>query len=77
MTPPYANTTKYTGVPDFDSEEFWNVMREWSKNNDVYISEYEAPDDFESVLDMPTKTNIRDKTDNVCCRVEKLFKYKG
>lgn len=75
--PPYANTTKYTGVPDFDSEEFWNVMREWSKNNDVYISEYEAPDDFESVLDMPTKTNIRDKTDNVCCRVEKLFKYKG
>lgn len=75
--PPYANTTKYTGVPDFDTEEFWDVMREWSKDNDVYISEYEAPDDFVSVLDMPTKTNIRDKSDNVCCRVEKLFKYKG
>lgn len=75
--PPYANTTKYTGVPDFDSEEFWNIMREWSKDNDVYISEYEAPDDFVSVLDIPTKTNIRDKSDNVCSRVEKLFKYKG
>ena len=75
--PPYANTTKYTGVPDFDSEEFWNVMRAWSKDNDVYISEYEAPDDFVSVLEIPTKTNIRDKSDNVCCRVEKLFKYKG
>lgn len=75
--PPYANTTKYTGVPDFDTQEFWNVMREWSKNNDVYISEYEAPDDFEAVLEIPTKTNIRDKTDNVCKRVEKLFKYKN
>ena len=75
--PPYANTTKYTGVPDFDSEEFWNIMRAWSKDNDVYISEYEAPDDFVSVLEIPTKTNIRDKSDNVCCRVEKLFKYKG
>ena len=52
-------------------------MREWSKNNDVYISEYEAPDDFEAVLEIPTKTNIRDKTDNVCKRVEKLFKYKN
>ena len=75
--PPYANTTKYTGVPDFDTQEFWNIMREWSKNNDVYISEYEAPDDFEAVLEIPTKTNIRDKTDNVCKRVEKLFKYKN
>lgn len=75
--PPYANTTKYTGVPDFDSEEFWDIMRAWSKDNDVYISEYEAPDDFVSVLEIPTKTNIRDKSDNVCRRVEKLFKYKG
>ena len=75
--PPYANTTKYTGAPDFDSEEFWNIMRAWAKDNDVYISEYEAPDDFVSVLEIPTKTNIRDKSDNVCCRVEKLFKYKG
>lgn len=75
--PPYANTTKYTGVPTFDSNEFWDVMRRWSKDNDVYISEYEAPADFVSVLDIPTKTNIRDKSDNVCQRVEKLFTYKN
>ena len=74
--PPYANTTKYTGVPDFDTDEFWNVMRLWSKDNDVYISEYEAPKDFDVVLEIPTKTNIRDKTNNVCRRVEKLFRYK-
>ena len=34
-------------------------MRKWSKDNDVYISEYEAPDDFIRVLDIATKTNIR------------------
>lgn len=74
--PPYANTTKYTGTPDFDTDKFWNVMREWSKDNDVYISEYEAPDDFISVLDIATKTNIRNKEDKVCSRNEKLFTYK-
>lgn len=73
--PPYANTTKYTDVPDFNSEEFWNIMRKWSKKNDVYISEYEAPDDFICVLEIPTKTSIRDKTDQVCKRIEKLFTY--
>ena len=75
--PPYKDTTKYTGVPDFDTELFWNTMREWSKNNDVYISEYSAPNDFECVLEIKTKTNIRDKSGEVCSRVEKLFKYKN
>lgn len=74
--PPYANTTKYTGTPDFDTNKFWDVMREWSKDNDVYISEYEAPDDFISVLDIATKTNIRNKEDKVCSRKEKLFTYR-
>lgn len=52
-------------------------MREWSKYNDVYISEYEAPDDFIDVLKIQTRTNIRDKTGEVCNRVEKLFTYKN
>ena len=51
-------------------------MRKWSKDNDVYISEYEAPDDFIRVLDIATKTNIRNKEDKVCNRNEKLFTYK-
>jgi len=73
--PPYKGTTKYTGVPDFDTEQFWNIMREWSINNDVYISEYNAPNDFISVLDIPTKTDIRDKNNNDIHRIEKLFTY--
>ena len=75
--PPYAGTTKFTGTPDFDSEEFWEIMRQWSRNNDVYISEYNAPDDFECVLEMPTKTDIRNKDNQQDKRIEKLFRYKG
>lgn len=75
--PPYDNTTKFTGTPDFDSREFWDVMRIWSKNNDVYISEYVAPKDFECVLEMPTKIDIRNKNNRMEKRVEKLFVYKG
>lgn len=73
--PPYKNTTKYTGVPSFDYNKFWDVMRTWSICNNVYISEYQAPTDFISVLEIPTKTSIRDKTGNVCERIEKLFTY--
>ena len=75
--PPYKNTTKFTGTPDFNTEEFWDVMREWSKNNDVYISEYVAPDDFECVLEIQTKTDIRNGENQLDKRVEKLFRYKN
>lgn len=54
--PPYQNTKypiKYRrGVKDydiFDNIKFWNVMREWSKNNIVFISETSAPEDFYKV----------------------------
>ena len=71
--PPYQGTTKYTGVPDFDSNEFWSIMRRWSIDNDVYISEYNAPNDFISVLTIPTKTDIRDTNNKNIKRIEKLF----
>lgn len=74
--PPYNDTTQPYGTGDFDTEQFWNDMRILSEDNDVYISEYEAPDDFECVLEIPTKTIIRDGSDKVSYRVEKLFKYK-
>lgn len=39
----------------FDTDEFWNVMREWSKTNLVLISELVAPDDFEVVWTLITR----------------------
>jgi DNA adenine methylase len=42
--PPYANTTEYHS--EFNSNAFWDNIRKLSKNNYVFISEYNAPKDF-------------------------------
>lgn len=74
--PPYVNTTGYT-VGQFDTNEFWNYMRQLSKRCDIYISEESAPDDFECVWSKE-KVRTLEKNDNVGrVKVEKLFKYKG
>ena len=75
--PPYANTTTYSACDKFDSNLFWKVMRRWSKNNKVIISEYSAPEDFQCVLEIPTKTIIRDVNNKPLQSVERLFTYKG
>jgi DNA adenine methylase len=71
--PPYANTTKYDYCPNFNSEEFWEIMRKWSKNNTVLISEYTAPSDFVCIKEFITKTDIRSKDNTKLERIERLF----
>ena len=77
--PPYKGTTQYDKnvVGEFNNNEFWDVMREWSKNNTVLISEYDAPEDFEIVWQKEVKLDIRDKNNEKQQRVEKLFKFKN
>ena len=43
--PPYRCTTGYSS-DIFDTMLFWKKMREWSQDNKVIVSEYEAPSDF-------------------------------
>lgn len=74
--PPYKDTTKYPIIGEFNTEEFWNVMRNWSKNNTVIISEYKAPYDFECIKEIHTKTDIRNGDGKRENRVERLFRYK-
>ena len=65
--PPYANiTTKpqhaYRGIEAWDADKFWKTVTDWShpsRNNVVLISEYSAPNGFQPVLVIPTKTSIR------------------
>lgn len=45
--PPYKNTLKY--IDEFDTGTFWIWVREISKYSNVFVSEYEAPDDFECI----------------------------
>jgi len=72
--PPYKSTEGYsTGA--FDHELFWNIMRKWSKNNCVFISEESAPSDFKVVW-KKRKRRTLDKT-NRFYKDEKIYAYKG
>lgn len=75
--PPYQGTTGYkTGA--FDHDKFFEWCREQAKKNIVFVSEYNAPDDFECVWQGEVKTNFasnrKKATHNA---VEKLFIVKG
>jgi DNA adenine methylase len=89
--PPYAVTkfpikyrreTKKYDV--FDNAKFWDVAREWSKNNLVVISETTAPDDFVNVWELEryrsaaqsSKTRFKDE-DAKTHNMEKLFVHKS
>lgn len=75
--PPYQGTTGYkTG--SFDHDKFFAWCREQAKNNIVFVSEYNAPDDFIEVWQGEIKTNFassrKTATHNA---VEKLFLVKA
>lgn len=57
--PPYAGTEGFKGIPKFDHEQFWTVMRFWSRSNPVIISEAQAPDDFAPVLKIEAPRGLR------------------
>ena len=44
--PPYDKTTRYRNAEQWNADAFWQTMREWSATNVVFVSEYDAPDDF-------------------------------
>lgn len=54
--PPYANTTKYNF--DFDHDKYWQWVRDISTRNTIYVSEYNAPDDFDCVWQTHAKSSL-------------------
>lgn len=75
--PPYQNTASYGAFSGFDHDLFWQTMRDWSKENTVVISEYQAPDDFECVAEFQSRMGLRVKGDKQEVRIERLFMWKG
>jgi len=73
--PPYANTTKYSSGK-FDHAVFWQWIREQSIKCPVIVSEYTAPEDFDCILEIPTKTGLRDVNYQHIDRTERLFMYR-
>lgn len=73
--PPYQGTSGYkTGA--FDHDKFFNWCREQAKNNIVFVSEYNAPDDFIKVWQGEIKTNFASQRKSATHNaVEKLFRF--
>ena len=76
--PPYQGTTKYeTSLFDYDA--FWEWCREVGRDNYLFVSEYNAPKDFECIWSKEHLVNVdsnrgNDRKSKV--RIEKLFTYK-
>lgn len=75
--PPYASTKKYE--TDFDNAKFWEWARKTSKKvKKLFVSEYEAPDDFKCVWQMKKKDGLGTyKGKKQKTKIEKLFVYNG
>lgn len=55
--PPYQSTTKYKD--DFDHEKFWQWVRDMTlAGHTIYVSEYNAPDDFECVWERKVASSL-------------------
>lgn len=75
--PPYKGTTPYYKkiLGEFPYDKFLEWIHNQSKNNLVLVSEYKhnVPEDAYIVLEIPSKTSIRDKSGNVIETVEVLY----
>ena len=71
--PPYSGTTKPGTRTSFDVPKFWDKVRDLSLTNVVFVSEYEAPEDFAVVREKEVRLDMQ-TTDNK--RVERLFRWK-
>ena len=75
--PPYQSTKGYKDG-DFDHDKFWDLVRYYSKLGvKIFVSEYNAPEDFKCIWSMERKDGM--KTTTFGCKqntkVEKLFVY--
>ena len=71
--PPYRGLTGYIAGGKFDSDFFWDQVREWSKTNTVYVSEMEAPADFKTVMDVQITGGLKSSNNRNVTRRERLF----
>lgn len=71
--PPYKGTAKYKAVEDFNHGKFWQWCRDKAKEgHQVFISEYNAPDDFICVWQQELNVSVA-KDGKHKKAVEKLF----
>lgn len=73
--PPYAKATRYQ--QEIDHVVFWEWCRKRTKEGHiVFISEYQAPEDFECIWEREVVSSLTKNTGSKRAK-EKLFRYKG
>lgn len=73
---PYKDTKHYSTSKDFNHDDFWNWCRKMTKiGHTVFISEYNAPDDFECIWSKEVTNSMN--TTKTYKPIEKLFKYRN
>ena len=70
---PYKDTKQYNTSKNFNHNDFWQWVREQSRNNIILVSESQAPDDFDCIWEQEILRSI-DNNKRVSSK-EKLFKY--
>lgn len=77
LDPPYENTTSYSG--EFNHQLFWQFVRNISEKHSVFISEYNAPPDFQCIWQKDAKSSLsaNGKIGGNKLSTEKLFIYVG
>lgn len=73
--PPYENTKKYASIGSFDYDRFYEWCYEQNEKNILFMSGYDAPDDFKCIWSHDTIVNFdsnRNENSNKI-RTEKLF----
>jgi DNA adenine methylase len=69
---PYSNTKQYDVSKDFNYGKFWGWCRKMiDKGHKVFVSEYNAPDDFECVWEKEVTNSMN--TTKTYKPIEKLF----
>lgn len=78
--PPYEGVRKYVGNRSFDSAQFWCWCRgKIKQGHSVFVSEYNAPDDFVCVWEkqIPSNGNNSIKAGQGLKATEKLFVHES
>lgn len=74
--PPYEGTTKYS-TSCINYKEFWQWCRDMaSAGHTVFVSEYNAPYDFQCVWEKKTNANFDSSRTSGSERVERLFTWR-
>lgn len=77
LDPPYEGTTGY-GTPEaFDHDLFWQQVRRWSKDNLVFVSEQNAPEDFVSLWRKAVTRNMHMRQEEEQIKEEHLFVHQS